>query len=124
MGPSPPPYESPLRTPRPRVRSSSPDDDTASSTSEEEGTQEEHHCGCCGRAQKFNTEKLGYIFKLLRTWRWRFIKLLDEFSSHRKEPRYLQPWSRFQDYIRDPLSSAYQAFSSTERRKFFNAHIG
>ncbi len=122
MDSSLPAHESPLRTSRPRVRSSSPDDDTfASSTSEEEGTQEEHHCGCCGRAQRYNAEKLGYIFNLLRTWRWSFIKLLDEFSSRRKEPKYLQPWSRFQDYIRDPESSAYKALSSTERRKIFNA---
>ena len=96
MASSPPADEPPSPTPRPTVLL----------RSEEEYTQEQQqHCDCCGRRRRSETEKLDYIFTLLRTWRWTFTKLLDLFSMRRKELKYQKHWSNFESYMRNPKST-------------------
>jgi hypothetical protein len=114
MASSPPADESPSPTPQPTVLL----------RSEEEHTQEQHHCDCCGRKQRSETDKLDSIFTLLRTWRWTFIKLLDIFSTRRRQSKYQKHWSNFESYMQNPKSTVYSQFSNIERQRFFDAHVG
>src|SRR4051794_17004484 len=111
---SPPADEPPSPPPRPTVLL----------RSEEEYTQEQHHCDCCGRRRRSETDKLDYIFTLLRTWRWTFTKLLDLFSTRRMESKYQRHWSNFESYLQSSQSAVYWPFSDIERQRLFDAQIG